>query len=70
MTNPPCYKCDKRHYGCHAECAVYTKWAAAREREREHERSPCTDGHVRKRDAYLRRILRNRSGNHKKGDKG
>lgn len=22
----PCYKCDKRHEGCHAECDIYKVW--------------------------------------------
>lgn len=70
MKNTPCYKCENRHYGCHAECKEYIDWAEERERQIERERSPCTDGYIRKHDNYLRRVLRNRCGNHRKGDKG
>lgn len=30
-----CYKCDKRHIGCHAECEGYQEYAAKRKAELE-----------------------------------
>ena len=32
---PPCYQCTDRHTACHATCAAYREWAAARSRTRE-----------------------------------
>lgn len=30
----PCYGCQERHAGCHAECEDYQSWAAVRAEER------------------------------------
>ena len=27
MTSSPCKFCEYRHFGCHANCEVYTRWA-------------------------------------------
>ena len=31
----PCYKCEKRHPGCHGSCKEYTNWKSAHDNERE-----------------------------------
>ena len=34
----PCFKCQDRHQGCHAECDRYKEWNADRERIRAQQR--------------------------------
>lgn len=34
-TDSPCYGCEDRHVGCHAECEKYQAWAERQERLRE-----------------------------------
>jgi hypothetical protein len=45
MRNAPCYKCDKRHEACHADCAEYSAWAKARAEQRGKGRSERAGGH-------------------------
>lgn len=35
----PCYKCDKRHIGCHGDCSKYKAFKKEREAIRENRRS-------------------------------
>ncbi len=68
---PPCYKCEKRRCGCHAECKEYGEWAAEREhqRQKEHAGTPYTEGYMRTRSHYMRYVIKKRSGICNKGVK-
>lgn len=33
VNNPPCFGCEYRHAGCHAECPAYTAWRQEKDEE-------------------------------------
>ena len=60
--NSPCYKCDRRHTGCHGECEDYQTWLAPLVKARE-ERVKRQGAESVKSDAITKALKRRRQKN-------
>lgn len=58
MINSPCYKCEKRHSGCHSECDEYAEYRAKLDELSKSERSDVYTAYITK-SIYTRRKKKN-----------